>query len=110
MANGTRLADIGGMDPWEKIAERLLAFQVGLEKSGAEICRTIEVAENSWIQWTSPKYGRIIPPEHAAKLCSNYELTMDWIYRGLAASRIPDHIREKLLRKAESKRRKAARK
>lgn len=110
IASGAHVAENKGMDEWGKIAERLLAFQEGAGKSGAEICRSIGAPENSWIQWTSAKYGRIIPPEFASRLCLNYELTLDWIYRGLPVARIPDHIRDGILNKVETKGRKPARK
>jgi len=102
------MADNKSMDDRDKIAERLLAWQAVKKKTGAEICRSIGAPENSWIQWTGPNYERIIPIDFASKLCLNYELTLEWIYRGLPIARVPDDIRDSVLNKPAPKRRRAA--
>ena len=110
LAPAMRSGDNPPMDSRDQIAKRLLAFQATTKFSGPEICEKIGAKANSWIQWTSEKYTRIIPKTYASKLCIKFELTLDWIYRGLPVSRVPDHIRDSDLAAPAPKRRRVKRK
>lgn len=63
-----------------EIAFRLRSFRKSLSLSQAAICRRIDCAPNRWNQYESA--SRLITLDIANRLCDEYGLTLDWIYRG----------------------------
>lgn len=77
------------------IAERLVATQVALGKSQAELCRLSGLTETQWTQFTKPEYKRRITLACAYKLKDAFGVTLEWIYDG-DRSRLPHDLAQKL--------------
>lgn len=71
------------------IAERLVRTRESIEKSAADLCRRINCKPNRWSQYETGE--RRITMAIANRLCDEYGLTLDWIYRGNPAA-LPRHI------------------
>ena len=78
-----------------KIGDRLRAVREALELSQSDVARAIDVRANTYNQWEHGK--RLIDPLVASRLCDQFGVTMDWIYRGNMSS-LPHHLAEKLVR------------
>lgn len=78
-----------------KIGDRLRAFREALELSQSDLARAISVRANTYNQWENGK--RLIDPLVASRLCDQFGVTMDWIYRGNMSS-LPQHLAAKLVR------------
>ncbi len=75
------------------IGPRLELTREALELSAAQLCRRIDCAQNRWSQYESGE--RPITMEIADKLCDEFSLTLDWIYRG-DRSGLPQRFIERL--------------
>jgi hypothetical protein len=64
------------------IAARLVETRKALDLSAADICRRIGCTANRWSQYESGTSKRTITRPVAERLCDEFGLTLDWIYRG----------------------------
>ena len=65
--------------------------------SAAELCKTIQVRPNRWSQYENGE--RRITLEVANKLCDEFGVSLDWIYRA-NPSQLPHALRMKMLQVA----------
>lgn len=77
----------------KSLQKRLSDTVKALELTPAELCRVIDISESRWSNYTTG--DRKITLEIANKLCDEFGLTLDWIYRGNPAG-LPHAIRIKL--------------
>jgi transcriptional regulator with XRE-family HTH domain len=83
--------DKTGMDDRAKVlARRLVATREALGLNAAELCRRIDCKTNRWSQYETGE--RAITLEIANRLCDEFRLSLDWIYRG-DPSLLPGHLR-----------------
>jgi hypothetical protein len=75
------------------IGPRLEQTREALGLSAAQLCRRIDCAQNRWSQYESGE--RPITLDIAERLCNEFGLTLDWIYRG-DRSGLPQRLIEKL--------------
>lgn len=88
------LAFIFGMEIGAKsVAKRLTTTREALGLSPAELCRQISIAPNRWSQYESG--DRRITLAVAAKMCEQFAVTLDWIYRG-DPSGLPTRLIQKM--------------
>lgn len=73
------------------IVARLRAIATANGIDDAELCRRIDVKPSTWANFVSAKQKRIITRAVAYKVCDEFHVTLDWIYRGRTA-RIPQEI------------------
>jgi transcriptional regulator with XRE-family HTH domain len=64
----------------EAIGKRLVATRRALGLSAADLCRRIDCKPNRWSQYETGE--RQITLEIANRLCEEFRLSLDWIYRG----------------------------
>jgi transcriptional regulator with XRE-family HTH domain len=83
----------GMADTLKALAFRLKTTREALEISAAELCRHIKCKPNRWSQYEGGE--RKITLEVANKLCDEYGLSLDWIYRGNPAM-LPHALRLKM--------------
>lgn len=79
----------------KNLGRRLQATREALGLSAAQLCKRIQCKANRWSQYESGE--RRITLEIADRLCDEFGLTLDWIYRGNRAL-LPDAIRVKIPR------------
>lgn len=77
----------------KSLANRLKITREALELTAAELCKIIKVKPNRWSQYESGE--RRITLEVASKLCDEFGLTLDWIYRANPAA-LPSSLRLKI--------------
>jgi len=77
----------------KSLANRLKITREALGVKPAEVCKRIKVGANAWSMYESGE--RRITLQVAIKFCSEYGLTLDWIYRA-DPSRLPHEVRMKL--------------
>jgi ribosome-binding protein aMBF1 (putative translation factor) len=77
----------------KSIAIRLKSTREAIGVTAAELCRQINCKPNRWSQYESG--DRKITVEVADRLCDEYGLTLDWIYRANPAG-LPHRIHIKL--------------
>jgi transcriptional regulator with XRE-family HTH domain len=77
-------------EPLPPIAKRLVASREALGLSAAELCRRIDCETNRWSQYETGK--RPITLEIANRLCDEFRLSLDWIYRDDPSS-LPNRLR-----------------
>lgn len=77
----------------KSLANRLKMTRLALEISAADLCKRIEVKPNRWSQYESGE--RRITPAVAIRLCEEFKLSMDWIYRA-DPSQLPNALRLKM--------------
>lgn len=82
------------MDSKKLIGERLEIWLLAKGITAAQLCDSIECKANEWSQFQSGK--RKISMRVAHELVHNYGLTLDWIYRGVAAGEIPTELLGKM--------------
>ena len=75
------------------IAKRLELTRSALNLSSAELCREIKCKPNRWSQYESG--DRRITLAIAERLCDQYGVTLDWIYRN-DTRLLPSKLLEKL--------------
>ncbi len=81
----------------KSLGNRLAQTREALGITAAALCKTIGCKPNRWSQYESGQ--RKITLEIAERLCDEYGLSLDWIYRGNRAF-LPDAIRAKIPRVA----------
>jgi DNA-binding XRE family transcriptional regulator len=74
----------------EELARRVKASREALGLSQAKLCKRIGCSTNRWSQYENGK--RDITLEIAMKLCHEFRLSLDWIYRGDPSS-LPHELR-----------------
>jgi DNA-binding XRE family transcriptional regulator len=72
---------------------RLVATRQALELTPAELCRRIDCKPNRWSQYETRK--RAITLDIANRLCDEFRITLDWIYRA-DPSGLPHNLRAKI--------------
>lgn len=77
----------------KSLANRLKITREALELTAAELCKIIKVKPNRWSQYEGGE--RRITLEVASKLCDEFGLTLDWIYRANPAG-LPSSLRLKI--------------
>jgi ribosome-binding protein aMBF1 (putative translation factor) len=77
----------------KSLAFRLKTTREALNLSAAEICRQIKCKPNRWSQYESGERKIIL--DIAERLCNEFGLSLDWIYRGNPAM-LPHAIRIKI--------------
>jgi len=80
-------------DGLKLLAQRLKTTREALELSAAELCKQIECKPNRWSQYEGG--DRRITLEVANRLCDEFGLSLDWIYRGNPAM-LPHALRIKM--------------
>lgn len=79
------------------IGKRLFDTREAIPVKAADLCRRINCKPNRWSQYESGERKITLPV--AIRLCEEYGLTLDWIYRADPA-RLPQEIRLKMSRTA----------
>jgi hypothetical protein len=77
----------------KSLANRLKITREAIGVIPADVCKRLKVGANAWSQYESGE--RRITIGVAIRFCSEYGLTLDWIYRA-DPSRLPHEIRVKL--------------
>ncbi len=87
--------NLGMVSDQKALGRRLALTREALGLTAAQLCKRIDCKPNRWSQYESG--DRRITLEIADRLCDEFGLTMDWIYRGNRAL-LPDAIRVKIPR------------
>ena len=87
--------NLGMLGDQKALGRRLALTREALGLTAAQLCKRIDCKANRWSQYESGE--RRITLEIADRLCDEFGLTMDWIYRGNRAI-LPDAIRVKIPR------------
>lgn len=69
-------------DDRDAIVKRLRTLPDAFGINAAELCRRIDCAPNAWSQYTDLDGKRIITRAVASRVADEFNLTLDWIYRG----------------------------
>lgn len=85
--------DRGMAESSKSLAHRLKITREALELTAAELCKTIDVKPNRWSQYESGE--RRITLDVATRLCDEFGLSLDWIYRANPAA-LPNALRLKI--------------
>src|SRR5262245_21292143 len=78
------------------VAHRLKVLRVALGLTSTEICRRIGSSTQGQTYINYETGYRRISHEHALRLCEEFGLTLDWIYRGLGETKLEPTIRRRL--------------
>jgi len=85
--------NLGMAESLKSLGNRLKITRQALDLSAAELCRQIACKPNRWSQYESGE--RKITVEVANRLCDEFGLSLDWIYRANPAL-LPHAIRMKI--------------
>lgn len=77
----------------KSLANRIKLTRLALEISAADLCKRIDVKPNRWSQYETGE--RRITTAVAIRLCEEFKLSMDWIYRADPSS-LPHSLRMKM--------------
>lgn len=77
------------------IVRRLRVIPEAFDLTDAELCRRIGCSTTAWANYVSPKGKRVITRKIAMNLCDEFNLTLDFIYRGKMAL-IPPEIANRM--------------
>jgi transcriptional regulator with XRE-family HTH domain len=66
----------------KSVMARLRAITAAEGIDDAELCRRIGIRPSAWANFVSPRQKRIITRAVASKICDEFNVTLDWIYRG----------------------------
>ena len=77
----------------KSLANRLKLTREAIGISAADLCKRINVKPNRWSQYEGGE--RRITVEVANKLCDEFDLSLDWIYRANPAQ-LPHALRLKM--------------
>jgi len=77
----------------KSLANRLKITRDALGVKPAEVSKRLKVGANAWSMYESGERRITLPV--AIKFCTEYGLTLDWIYRA-DPSRLPHEVRMKL--------------
>ena len=80
-------------EPLKSLQNRLQTTLEALDLKPVELCKIIGISESRWSNYVSG--DRRITLEIANRLCDEFGLTLDWIYRANPAG-LPHSIRIKL--------------
>src|SRR5262249_39286611 len=84
-------------DKLKSLGNRLKMTREALGLSAADLCKRIRIKPNRWSQYESGE--RRITVDIADRLCDEFDLSLDWIYRGNPAQ-LPHALRLKMPRAA----------
>lgn len=87
----------GMVETSKSLAKRLKETREAIGISAADLCKRIGVKQNRWSQYESGE--RRITVAVANKLCDEFDLSLDWIYRANPAQ-LPHALRLKMSRAA----------
>jgi transcriptional regulator with XRE-family HTH domain len=90
-------ANWGMAEPAKSLAKRVQETREALDLSQAELCKAIGIKANRWSQYESGE--RRITLSVAHKLCDEFGVTLDWIYRANPAG-LPHALRIKIRQRA----------
>ena len=62
------------------VGRRLRVARLGLGRSAADMCRELDISEQTWSQWENGK--RLLDVLVAIRLKERYSITLDWLYDG----------------------------
>ena len=79
--------------PTKVLAKRLETTRKALGISAADLCKRVGIKPNRWSQYESGE--RRITEAVAIAICDEFDLTLDWIYRG-DPSHLPHVLRMKM--------------
>lgn len=77
----------------KSLGNRLKSTREALELSQADLCKILRVKANRWSQYESGE--RRITIDVANRLCDEFSLSLDWIYRA-NPSQLPHGLRLKM--------------
>src|SRR5262245_14513972 len=84
----------------EAVSKRLEILRRALDLTTTEMCRRIG-STSTGSAWTNYEMcRRVISREHAIRLCEEFGVTLDWIYRGLESAEIRPKLKKALLEHA----------
>lgn len=81
------------VEPSKSLGKRLKLTREALDISAADLCKRIDIKANRWSQYESGE--RRITTAVAMRLCDEFGLSMDWIYRA-DPSHLPHALRLKM--------------
>lgn len=64
----------------DKVGERLTAARMALGLKAIDVCKAIGVAQNTYSHWENGE--RLMDTTAAARFCTMFPITMDWLYIG----------------------------
>lgn len=85
----------GMNDDRKDVIMRLRALPDAFNMTDAELCRRIGVKPTAWANYVAIGSKRKFPVHIAARLCDEFNVTLDWIYRGKTML-IPAELVEKM--------------
>lgn len=88
-----------------KVAARLRVTRVALKLTQAALCRNTGISTAAWNNYETGDSR--IGLDAAIKLCDATGVTLDWLYRGLMSSGLPNEIREAIIELERQQRRTA---
>lgn len=74
--------NIGVSTARKDIVKRLQTLPEALDISAAELCRRIKCKPNAWSGYVKEDGKRVVTRPVANRLCDEFKLSLDWIYRG----------------------------
>lgn len=83
----------GMVESSKSLGKRLESTREAIGISAADLCKRIKIKQNRWSQYESGE--RRITIEVANKLCDEFDLSLDWIYRANPAQ-LPHSLRLKM--------------
>lgn len=83
----------GMVETSKSLANRLKLTREALDISAADLCKRIRIKANRWSQYENGE--RRITIQVANKLCDEFDLSLDWIYRANPAQ-LPHALRLKM--------------
>lgn len=83
----------GMVETNKSLANRVKLTREALDISAADLCKRIKIKENRWSQYESGE--RRITIDVANRLCDEFNLSLDWIYRANPAQ-LPHVLRLKM--------------
>lgn len=97
MRHGTNAADMSAAiaTHTQEVARRLWVTRLALKLTPARLCENTGISPQSW--HNAQKGKARIGVDQAIKLCSEFGLTLDWIYRGVRHG-LPEGILEEVAR------------
>lgn len=90
-------SDVGVKQTRKDVVDRLRALPDAFEISDAELCRRIGIKPTAWANYVAYDGKRKLPVKIAIDLCDEFNVTLDWIFRGKTAL-LPKEILRKLRR------------
>jgi transcriptional regulator with XRE-family HTH domain len=79
-----------GMDSKEIVGQRVDIWLEATDRTAAEVCDELGIGEPKFSQWRNGRH--MLSLDIAVALCTNYGLTLDWLYRGIPVN-LPYELR-----------------